>query len=131
MPLVMTACFWRFARLRGSSIQDPSDTVSGVRMEPPWSTRHNVATIVSYGLLMPFLLLGIVFAILTRNRTALILSATLAFYFLIHVVTGGGTRARVPVESVVILLSFYGLVRIRRRPSTAPDAESPIEVRES
>lgn len=117
--------FWRFARLRGSSIQDPTDTVSGVRMEPPWSLRHNVATIVSYGFLIPFLLVGIVFAVLKRNRTALILFATLAFYFLIHVVTGGGSRVRVPVESIVILLSFYGLVKIQRQLSSAPDTESP------
>jgi len=123
--------FWRFARLRGSGIQDPSDAVSGVRMEPAWSLRHNVATIFSYGLLMPFLLIGIVFAGLKRDKTMLILTVILALYFLIHVITGGGTRARIPVESIVILLSFYGLVKIKSQLSGAPEAEKPTEAQES
>jgi 4-amino-4-deoxy-L-arabinose transferase-like glycosyltransferase len=123
-----TVEFWRFARFRGSP--GASDGSPG---EPAWSLRHNAASIANYGLVLPFFLVGIAYALRTRNRIGLMLSAVVIAYFLVRAYLGGGEVARLPVDPLIIILGFYGLSGILRRfaPESRPEPAPPTVDRAS
>ncbi len=107
--------FWRIARFRGES--PPAGTAAGAdSVRPPleraWSPRHNLASIVNYGVLLPFFLVGIVYAIRKRNREAVMLATVVAVYFLMRVYLGGSEPSRLAVDPLIIVLAFYGAAAV-------------------
>jgi len=118
--------FWRFARFRGEKSPEEtgaSKTTVARFLEPAWSVRHDLVSILNFGVLLPFFLLGIVVAIRERNRTGLMIAAVTVAYFLMRAFLGGNERTRLPIDPLVILLAFYGiaaLVRRFRREAAAP-----------
>jgi 4-amino-4-deoxy-L-arabinose transferase-like glycosyltransferase len=110
-----TVEFWRFARLRASAEAENTQTGTVHPPEPAWSLRHNAVAIISYGLLLPFFVIGAVFVIRDKERTGWMLAATTFAYFLMRAYLGGSERARLPVEPFIILLAFYGVLVIFRR----------------
>ncbi|UCG53155.1 MAG: glycosyltransferase family 39 protein [Candidatus Latescibacterota bacterium] len=119
--------FWRFARFHGETPATitAADTAMWKRPEPAWSLRHNLVSIVNYGILLPFFFLGLVFAVKDRNRTGLMLAVIVAAYFVMRSFLGGSERTRIPVDPLIILLAFYGLMALVRRylPSKAPSED--------
>lgn len=105
--------FWRFARLRGpepaGGASAPPDASTRRSGGPAWSARHNLVSVLNYGILLPFFLAGIAFALRRRDRAGLMLAAVTAVYFLMRAYLGGSERARLPVEPLIVLLAFYGI----------------------
>jgi hypothetical protein len=74
-----------------------------------------VVSLATYGLLLPFFLLGVWFSVKSRNRTGLVLAVAVAGMYLIRAFYGGSPRARLPAEPLIILLAFYAVVELYRR----------------
>jgi len=105
--------FWRIARLADS----PGDPARGIGPEPAWSLRHNLASLLSYGLLLPFFVTGLLLALRQRQRTVLIVGGTVVAYALLRGFISGGDHARLAVEPLIILVAFYAvrqLLLVRR-----------------
>jgi len=100
-----TVDYWRVARFHES----PGDPSIGIRPEPAWSLRHNAATLLNIGILLPFFVAGIAFALKKRKRSALVLAGIVICHALLRGWLGGTDEARLPVEPFIILLGFYGL----------------------
>jgi 4-amino-4-deoxy-L-arabinose transferase-like glycosyltransferase len=104
--------FWRVVRIADA----PADPERARRAEPAWSLRHNLTSVITYGLLLPFLLVGIIRAIRRRHRTGLILAGAILSYAFVRGFMTGDDRPRLVIEPLIILLAMYGmreLVRIR------------------
>ncbi|MFQ5510239.1 MAG: glycosyltransferase family 39 protein [Candidatus Krumholzibacteriia bacterium] len=112
-----TTEFWRVTRTGESSVTPTGDRPPA---EPAWSLRHNLISAVSYGLLLPFFLLGIILAVRTRNRTALMIVATALYYFLMRAYLGGSERARLVADPLIVLVAFYGVLFVTRRMFSFP-----------
>jgi 4-amino-4-deoxy-L-arabinose transferase-like glycosyltransferase len=97
--------FWRVTRLRGSQGE-------GVHSEPPWSLRHNLINIATFGVLLPFALIGLGMGWWKRRRAVLVLFIVTATYWVMHAFLGATERTRLPIEPFVILLAFYGLIEL-------------------
>jgi hypothetical protein len=65
--------------------------------------------------MLPFFIVGIVFAVRNRDRTALMLAVFAVVYFLMRAYLGGNERTRLPIDPLVILLAFYGIAVLVRR----------------
>jgi 4-amino-4-deoxy-L-arabinose transferase-like glycosyltransferase len=116
-----TVEFWRPARLRDA----PADPAHGLLAQPAWSRRHNLISILNYGVLLPFLVVGVVIGWRRRHPTVVGLTGALASYAILRGFTGADERARLIVEPLIILVAFYGvseLLELRRR---AGDHEAP------
>ena len=64
---------------------------------------------LSYVVLIPFFLVGCAFAWKRRQRAALVLASIVWSYALLRGVLGGNEAARLWIEPLFILLSFYGV----------------------
>jgi hypothetical protein len=103
--------FWRVARFSDQKIEKKAER-AGQKPERAWSLRHNLVNLISYGLLLPFFLIGVFVSIKDRNRVGLLITAAILIYFVIRIFFGGNELARFPIEPFIILLAFYGLLRI-------------------
>ena len=104
--------FWRVVRIADA----PADPARARQAEPAWSLRHNLTSLVTYGLLLPFLVVGMISAVRRRHRTALILTGAILSYAFVRGFMTGDDRPRLVIEPLIILLAIYGmreLVRIR------------------
>jgi 4-amino-4-deoxy-L-arabinose transferase-like glycosyltransferase len=98
--------FWRVTRIKGV------DQASDAQGPPPWSLRHNFISVLTYGLLLPFFLVGIWLSLKKRHRAGLLLTATIVGYYLIRAHYGGSPRARLPIDPLIMLLAFYALTEL-------------------
>ena len=106
--------FWRFARFSGERVE-PADSVFGGGIEPAWSLRHNLVSIINYGILIPFFLLGLVLVVRDRNSTGIMLAVVTMAYFVMRTYLGGNERMRLAVEPFIVILAFYGIMWIGSR----------------
>jgi len=80
-----------------------------LKVYEPWSFRHNLTVGLTYGLLLPFLIIGIYFVLKKVNKYAIFLILVICLYTFIHVFLIGVTnRYRIPVDPFVIILAMYG-----------------------
>jgi 4-amino-4-deoxy-L-arabinose transferase-like glycosyltransferase len=100
--------YWRFARLSPAT----GAPERGVIAEPAWSARHNAATIVNFGILLPFLLAGAMIAWRKRHRVILILSGIILSHAILRGFLGSAEGARLPTEPLIILVAFYGIRKL-------------------
>jgi Dolichyl-phosphate-mannose-protein mannosyltransferase len=82
-------------------------------VSPGAAVMSALVVLVPYFLVLAFMVVGIATIILDRPR--LLLIAFLAYYNLIHVVTHGFARYRLPIMPVVFLLASAGFVAWRER----------------
>jgi 4-amino-4-deoxy-L-arabinose transferase-like glycosyltransferase len=111
--------FWRAIRIKDS----PADPAHGVAAEPAWSLRHNLVYLMTYGVLLPFMVIGAVSAIRNRHRVALIITGAIASYSLLRGFMTGDDRFRLTIGPLIILLAIYGmreLVRLRNLHAPQP-----------
>lgn len=97
--------FWRMLRL----VDSPADAERGIAAEPAWSLRHNLTSMLNYGILLPFFLVGCIFAYRRRQRAALVLATIVWSYALLRGFLGGNEATRLWVEPLIILVAFYGI----------------------
>jgi 4-amino-4-deoxy-L-arabinose transferase-like glycosyltransferase len=110
--------FWRFMRLR----EAPADPAHGVVAQPAWSLRHNLISLVSYGILLPFMLVGMIFAVNRRHRVMLILTGSIVSYALFRGFMTGDDRFRLTIEPLIILIAIYGVSEfVKMRNAHAPE----------
>ena len=105
--------FWRVARFRAAAAE-PGKPADWPR-ESAWSLRHNLASILNYGIVLPFFIIGVAYAFRTRSRTALMLAAVVVAYFVMRVYLGGSELWRLPVDPMIIVVGFYGILGLARR----------------
>jgi hypothetical protein len=106
-----TVEFWRITSF-GSEDRAEDTAVSPAKIQTHWSLRHNVGSIITFGLLLPFFALGIIASILQKNYPGWLLTLTVIYYFLMRMTFGGSLQARLPVEPLITLLAFYGFFYI-------------------
>jgi 4-amino-4-deoxy-L-arabinose transferase-like glycosyltransferase len=110
--------FWRALRLRPA----PADPAHGVSAQPAWSLRHNLIFLLTYGILLPWMLLGMIFALRRRHRTMLILTGSIVGYALFRGFMTGDDRFRLTIEPLIILLAMYGVNElVKMRNAHAPE----------
>ncbi len=75
---------------------------------PKTTYRDKVISLLSYGVLLPFFLIGMVFA-LQRHQKPWLLFFWILNFCIVTLIAHGSTRFRMPVEPVVILLGSLAL----------------------
>ena len=84
---------------------------------PDTTLLHNIGRTASFGLLLPFLLYGLVLAIgrpgFVKRNTLLFLFA--GFYTVLHLLTWAMVRYRLPVDAVLIPLAALAVVDLLQR----------------
>ena len=78
-----------------------------------WSLRHNLISLLSYGILLPFMILGMFFLIKNRVKAAVFLLFPIFIQSLLHLFQMGIYRYRVPIDGFIMLIAFYGMFQIR------------------
>lgn len=99
--------FWRFARF--SPGYDP---FPDLRFEAAWGLYRNLAGILFTGILLPLFLWGVVCCIRQRNTPGLVACAIVFVHTFLHVLVHARERYRMPVEALVAMIAFYGLLTI-------------------
>lgn len=101
--------FWRPIRISGGYVG------RGFRFEgPSWSLKHNLSEGLTYGILLPFFLIGCYFVFKYKNRYGIFFVFIIFIHTIIHVVLAHvRNRYRIPIDSFIIMLAFYGLVNFK------------------
>ena len=82
-------------------------------VEGAWSIKHNLSVGLSYGLLLPFFLYGGLMIIKYKQKYGLFFICIIIVHTLIHVIYfTGKERYRIPIDTLIILIAFYGLYHI-------------------
>jgi len=105
--------FWRFARFRDGKVM--SARTGEVLTVPAWSLRYNLASIVTYGILLPFFLLGLILALRSRHRTLLLLLFFTVCYAALRAYFNGSVRTRMPVDPLIVITAFYAILWLKQR----------------
>jgi hypothetical protein len=88
---------------------------SGWKYKGPRTLIVNILYTLNYGLLLPFMLVGIYFAWSLKTRVLQWLSIYLFIHYILHVILiFGSGRYRYPVDFIIIILAFYGFYSIAR-----------------
>ncbi len=77
-----------------------------------WSTMHNVICILFYGLLLPFMIYGIVDLLIKKNKLIWFLLFPLSIQTLLHTLQWAKIRYRHPIDSFIIIIAFYGFYQV-------------------
>jgi hypothetical protein len=113
--------FWRVARFAAS----PGDPARGIVPEPAWSLRHNVASILNLGVLLPFFVAGLIFAVKRRHRAALVLGSIVISYAVLRGFIGASDYSRLFVEPLIILVALYAVKVLLEMRHAAGQAGAP------
>jgi 4-amino-4-deoxy-L-arabinose transferase-like glycosyltransferase len=85
----------------------------GFRPEGKWSVSHNISLILTYGVLLPFFLIGLYDSLKTKNKASLILLSIVIIHTIIHTTfVLSQNRYRIPLDVIIIVIAFYGLTEI-------------------
>lgn len=99
--------FWIAFRIK------PSFTIEGFRAQEPWSLKHNLSVILSYGILLPFMLIGFFIGLREKNKLLWFLFIVICLQTLIHLfIVLSNYRYRTPIDFIVIIVAFYGFFEI-------------------
>jgi hypothetical protein len=79
---------------------------------PNRSGLEKLLSLLSYGVLFPFMLLGAVWAFLKNRSAALLLLGVISPFVAASLVYYGSTRMRLPVEPYLILFASYALAHL-------------------
>lgn len=82
----------------------------GFRPEGKWSLSHNLSVILTYGVLLPFFIIGLYYSLKEKNKVVIILLLIVSIHTLLHLtVVLSQNRYRFSIDIIIIVLSFYGL----------------------
>ncbi|MGB9696374.1 MAG: ArnT family glycosyltransferase [Ignavibacteria bacterium] len=99
--------FWIAFRVK------PSFTIEGFRAQEPWSLKHNLSVMLTYGILLPFMLIGFFLGLKKKDKLLWFLFIVICFQTFIHLfIVLSNYRYRTPIDFIVITVAFYGLFEI-------------------
>lgn len=86
--------------------------ISGYTFEGSWSLAHNLSSILSYGVLIPFFFVGMVLLALRNNKFALLALIIIIYHTAVHVflIPYSRDRYRHPIDFFIIIIGCYGIV---------------------
>lgn len=86
---------------------------SGFLLKGPWSLKHNIISLLTYGLLIPLFIIGIINGIKNKQKIILFFVFIIFIHTFLHVVlTYTVQRYRIPIDPFIIIISFYGLTNL-------------------
>ncbi|MDP2924191.1 MAG: glycosyltransferase family 39 protein [Candidatus Omnitrophota bacterium] len=77
-----------------------------------FSFRHNVISLISYGILFPFTLIGAIMLAMRNKKAFLFFFLPIFLHTFIHTLTWGEYRFRVPIDFFLIILAAFGIVTL-------------------
>lgn len=90
-----------------------------------WSFGHNVIVMGTYGVLIPFFLIGVFFYFKRKDKFGYVLFAVIMIHFLLHIVAfHTQQRYRLPTDPMYILTAFYGVYYLFNKKQRDPKQES-------
>lgn len=93
------------------------------KIEEPWSARHNAASILFYGTILPFAAFGVLKLLWKRDRAVWFLVFPIFVQAALHFMTFGLERYRTHIDSFIIIIGCWGIVQaagsLLRRKETA------------
>ena len=95
---------WKPVKLKGTYHPYPDG-----RYDPPWSTRHNIAGLLFYGGLLPFLLIGSYILFKNKIKIFIFLCYPIILQTTLHVIKFSIERYRIPIDAFVMIIGIYGL----------------------
>ena len=99
--------FWRPFRFSDMWVSE------GFRPEGKWSLSHNISLILTYGILLPFMLIGIYESIKKKNYLSYIMLIVILLHTFMHItVVLSQNRYRIPIDILVIVFAFYGITEM-------------------
>ncbi len=88
----------------------------GYRPEGKWSLVHNLSLIATYGLLLPFFIIGIYYCLRSIKLSSIILISIITIHTVIHItVLLSQNRYRIPIDIIIIAIAFYGIFKLSSR----------------
>jgi peptidoglycan/LPS O-acetylase OafA/YrhL len=95
------------------------------------SALSNAVRVLSFGLLAPFLVGGVILAIVRQRsedppRGAVLLLLVAGLYTLLHLLTWSLVRYRLPVDAITMPLAAYCVVTLSRRVLSLPRASELV-----
>tara|TARA_B100000315_G_scaffold259516_1_gene315887 strand:+ start:6245 stop:7567 length:1323 start_codon:yes stop_codon:yes gene_type:complete len=103
--------YWRPMRFKGGYINH------GFRFQgPSWTWYGNLSRGLTYGLLLPFFIIGISFIIKSNNKFGYFLLISILVHMFIHIeLYHVVNRYRIQIDPLVILVSFYAIDNLYTR----------------
>lgn len=80
--------------------------------EEGYSKGHNLVSLLQYGLLLPFAIIGMLFILVKKKRVAYLIVFVTIIHMLLHLLTFGIERYRHPVDAFIIIISMYGVMML-------------------
>ena len=75
-----------------------------------YSFRHNVISLIFYGTLLPFVFIGFIMLTVKSKKIFLFFFLPTFLHTLIHALTWGEYRFRVPIDFFLIILAAFGII---------------------
>ena len=82
---------------------------------PPWSMKHNVASILFYGTLLPFAAFAVALLLREGRRDVWFLLFPIVVQSVMHLLTFGLERYRTHIDAFLLILGCYGIVELGSR----------------
>lgn len=87
------------------------DYVYNTAFRGPWSIRHNIASIIFYGSLIPFFIYGTINIFRNKVPGRWLIIAPVISHALLHFITAAGReRYRIQIDSFIIIIGCYGII---------------------
>ena len=86
---------------------------NGYKFDGKWSWKHNLSSFLTYGLLIPFSIIGFFFLFRRNKKLAIFLLFIIIYYTLLHVffIPITVNRYRVPIDMFIIISGACGIYR--------------------
>ncbi len=96
--------FWRIVRFQGDYFPFPD-----ARFQGAWSLKHNVSSLLCYGFLLPFAIIGLIVMYNEKNRALLFLAFPIVVQTILHMLMWSRDRYRMPIDAFIIIIAVYGM----------------------
>jgi hypothetical protein len=100
--------FYRAFRFRGEVLNNST------AWDKPWSAVHNLSSILTYGVFLPFFVIAAWLVVRKRMVAASILLIPVVAHTLLHLIKFSRVRYRAPVEPLILILAVYGMAWLRQ-----------------
>ncbi len=78
--------------------------------ETPYSLKHNIISIIGYGIMLPFFLFGIFYSISKKNKYICFILLPVVVHLVLHIIMHGLERYRHPIDSFIIIGGSFGMI---------------------
>lgn len=99
--------FWRICRFKGGP-----DPALGGGFNKKWTLIHNLASIIFFGSLLPFFLVGLIQYVRKWHLPSFVLIFPVVAQTTVHALVGGRPRYLLPIAPFIIIVAFYGIVYV-------------------